>query len=938
MSQLTPGAVRAAAFIAETQRLDFVRQGFAPSGKTTGQVKCNPPNKPCKGRCIPPNWKCRATGGGTDSHSRAMEFDLVGGVNTAVRGFKSTLQGLQSRNPEVLTRGIKGIQRGIIKATPGNNKDEKAEFASRVRAIGNTVFVGLVGGWIAQNAHIYGKKWNSAYAQGWGKDIDNAAKRATDTVLDNWDATADRFGFTGLNTGRARIAKAGTAAASQIGRQGRIAARYENILNQDPRNTNYLFARGRLRGGAAGMSAVNDIDIKARAEGWDRTRWEAEKVKALYSMRTPDNVSVFAGPAANEYLAAQWGFQLPPRSIRERSDISEMLFTKNKLRNSIDKLHTDLHADLKRRGIPATEEGYKMYADQMLSESPSMFGSQVTDRQRAEYQEEYKYRITEVMMATTSAERRSLSANIYTRTRNTFDSYFTDAAAALSVDPVTGRPDRAPHSVDSPFGDAAFGLSRVHSEHARSRIPRSSTRGGRPIKPINRDTASFLNGWYYHKVVKQNKAPYLMKDSNRAIRLASQLSGTRFTTREEALQWFNQHNFNVHIPEPRRTGRNRDDSAPENGLPPRLRAYLEVRQDLQRPEGFGKKCGKSFIPRDKKCNNGLETAAKVALGTAVVGGVAYGLHKARLHEFHTGLGKGRPNFGGGPRMRRTSYAKKHQPGMNSEQFASMFNGLEKVPGATPKNVEAMQNFIKKRKLYSNVSTFYEDLSAGVDKHARTIGADKDQLVEAVRVADEFGLMDGMASQYSENIFIRSSSKTIGKVKVEPSKVQSAVTNFMDARQTHKDIPEDFETHIKLWTIAGYDADGDTKELLNGIHEIAHKVHFQASMNKGVDRDYMQYQMYNPSDSVDFLKRAGLVDSTPNASPAVYLQQQQAARQQIRDALYAASSQYGRSDLDGRRAETFSELSVLYVTQGKLFKQRHPLAYAWVEDIWNQADA
>jgi hypothetical protein len=990
MSEITNDAARAAAFLETKRRFDFEMRGkFKRSGKTRGKVKCNPPNKPCKGRCIPPSWNCRAKGEGTDTHSKALEFDLVGGANNVIRGAKNVITGIKKQDPEVVTRGIKGIQRGIVKATPGNSLDDKARLARRLKLIGSIAAVGLFSGYALNKTHIFLKNASGNYRNGFGKDVDDAVAKSVKSVLDTWDAQVDRMGVGGVvGTGRARIARAGTTAATRLGRQGAITNIYENKFSSSARDINYLQTRARLRGGAAGMSTVNDIDSRAISEGWSRDRWEAEKIRALYSMRTSTNVSVFAQPAAHEMLAAQWGFELPPRSLRELSRVNETNRVRGQLLpQAIKRMHIDLHADLARRGIPATQAGFKAYANQLLVETPSILGTKGTADQRKKLEQEFRYRLNELLGATSSSQQRSLASDTYKRTVGFFDNYFTEAADRLTLN-ESGVLRIRPVQPDSPFGDAAAGLSRIHV--ARNSPNKAWARNGVP----DRETASFLNGWYFHSKVKERKTPYLIRDQNNAISLASKFSGRSISTREEAVNWLNQNGFNVRVPEPRtnfgaqrpnqtpigssrprrarsnsprgrqaqralteraraimaRPGNEgmdlatalrlaRDEQRGDSAMPPRVAAYLQLRNDLKGGKTrTGKRCGKGFIPKEHECNSGVKTAAKVALAAGVVAGGVYALKKARLNEFHTGFAVGKPNVGP-VRMRRTSYMQKKQPGMTADNLASVFDGLGNAPGATPENVQALQNFIKKNRIYSDPSKFYDDLSAGIDKYSTQIKSpQKEQLIEAVKMQDKFGLMNGMASQYSDNVFIRNSRKNFDKLDADPNKVASVMKDFMDKRAANPNpIPQEGKIYEQLFITSLGSDDGDVTELIHGVHEISHKVHFKATQNKGIKPDDMQFSMYDPINSPEFLEKVGLNKNPDNQSLSNFMANQIAARRQVRDALAAISSEYGRSDLLGRKAETFAELSVLYVTQGKLFKERHPLAYAWVDDIWKVAN-
>ena len=183
-----------------------------------------------------------------------------------------------------------------------------------------------------------------------------------------------------------------------------------------------------------------------------------------------------------------------------------------------------------------------------------------------------------------------------------------------------------------------------------------------------------------------------------------------------------------------------------------------------------------------------------------------------------------------------------------------------------------------------------------------------------------GGFDGLASQYSNNVYVRSIRKNAATLSADPQEVTNTVGKFMDLRSgtpNNTILPTD-PNFKKLFTVASSTKNGDAAEYINTIHEIAHKVHFRASVKTGSTPDTIGLGIvYNPLENPKFMQtrdKAGM-----NAQ------------------LRRSSSGYGLSDYEGRKAETFAELSVLYVTQGKRFKQDNPLAYDWVDDIWKTAN-
>ena len=198
-------------------------------------------------------------------------------------------------------------------------------------------------------------------------------------------------------------------------------------------------------------------------------------------------------------------------------------------------------------------------------------------------------------------------------------------------------------------------------------------------------------------------------------------------------------------------------------------------------------------------------------------------------------------------------------------------------------------------------------------------------LKQVKLLNTLGGFDGLASQYSNNIYVRSMRKSLGKLNADAADVTSTVSDFISDRNgSFEVVPGDGKRFKKLFTISNSATNGDTAEYINTIHEISHIVHFKASKNNGSSPDAIGLGMvYNPVNSPEFFVRQKISYAE--------------GKTELNKQLYAASSGYGRSDHNGRQAETFAELSVLYVVQGEKFKRQHPLAYAWVDDIWNKAN-
>lgn len=337
----------------------------------------------------------------------------------------------------------------------------------------------------------------------------------------------------------------------------------------------------------------------------------------------------------------------------------------------------------------------------------------------------------------------------------------------------------------------------------------------------------------------------------------------------------------------------------------------------------GKPCGESFIPKTHECRQKARNqAVKVALTAGALVGTAYALKKAKIGEFHTGVMTGNV---GGLRKRRMSFMEKHQPAMDSTELASIFTKLKDQKDVIPENVDALQAFVKKNKIVNDPSRFYKDLEDAMKLESAMSATERTTALKQLKLLNTLGGFDGLSSQYSNNVYVRSMRKSAGKLNADTADVTSAVSDFISNRNGSFEVsPTEGKRFKKLFTISNSATNGDTAEYINTIHEIAHSVHFKASKNNGSSSDDIgRGLVYNPVNNPEFFVR----QKTSYTEGKAELNRQ----------LYAASSGYGRSDHNGRQVETFAELSVLYIAQGAKFKRQYPLAYAWVDDIWSKAN-
>lgn len=945
----TLDTVRAATYLQARVRIDA---RFKPSGKTRKSVKCLPPNKKCGQRCIPPNWNCRLTGGGLDTHSRVVEFDPVRGTGSIIRGTKNVIEGYQKKDPEKITRGIKGIERGIVKITPGDTVEKKHKFRKRVQAVGNIAFLGIISALALKTTHSSLKNFKG-YRDGLGADIDRAAATSIRRVVDTWDAGVDRVGLTRIfGTGRAQVQSAGANAATRLGRQGTLTNLSETRLTTEPRSTNYLQTRARLRGGAPGISSVNSIDAEALSQGWTQSQWEARKIQALYSMQD-NGRSVFAAPAAHELLAAQWGFQLPARSLRETGRLAETALVRHRLLpEAISQLHNDLKADIQRRNIPLNAAGINVYAAQLLQENPSIISSAPNARLRRQLEQEFRLRLQEVAQATSSVQQRSIANNAYTRALTHFDEYFSRAAENLSVN-SNNETVLSRLNPNSPYGDAMVGLSRLH--HGQGRVGRAT----------NRDAAVFLNSWYFHSRVQRRSEPYNLRSAANAVKYASSLSGQAIRSPEEALGWFQQNGYSVRIPRSRggsnpsgpSTPPPRSPRGPRKGpssprtptnspLIDRLNtetqeeymqraksiAQEQIRRNFRRTDADavtrGKPCGKSHIPKAHKCHSEVGVGASPAATTQSLANKqdkAY--HTRRVASLVARLGA----IGGGAAVAYVA----GREAIREVKKGPTSGDLDKIKGLT--GVALTGAFISSAAVRSiereKATTFdsdqlvdrYETLKKEKDVDPKVVTQlqtfIKDADIDSQRVSTQL-ILGGLAGYFDtakpDRIHITGEGLTVSGAGTTYTK---GVDNYMKyrAKASASIITQNDKTTIdkyqRNFSASGWIKSKEGKADYLIAHEIAHAIHYRSKF------------------------------ATPKA---VVVNGKRYEGADLQRELARSTSYYGQSDLfkksnsttnyydQGNRLETYAENFALYVGNSRSMKEYFPVSYEWTRQTTEYA--
>ena len=409
------------------------------------------------------------------------------------------------------------------------------------------------------------------------------------------------------------------------------------------------------------------------------------------------------------------------------------------------------------------------------------------------------------------------------------------------------------------------------------------------------------------------------------------------------------------------------DDTPSSGvgeLPIRVKTYLQYREDLKKGRP-GKKCGDSHIPQKHECSVGVGSAPKstskssksssrvstkaVVAGAAIAATLGAGAY-LRKREFHTGA---RSLDIDNPAKRRLfEFQKNKVKPLSTKDIVNAADGLKKHSAVEAGNVQRFQNFVQSKGVKSDASTIEKDFRKGFSKAYDDgkydgTGYSKKKIMKAVDASIKgvkVGAVDGLAGPVSNNIYVRSSStgKGSGRLKPDADAVVKGSQSFFKFRKDNIDLDlksvqevaaregpmaavklATSERFKKTFSMSRNMPDGDASEFATLVHETAHLAHFSATKRLGGDPF-----------------RGALADPA-NASGNF------ARKLTIEKDLRQAASHYGRTDLglisvpggglqEGRKAETFAELSVQYVTNGKQFKRDYPDAYDCVDTIWKNA--
>jgi hypothetical protein len=520
--------VRTATYLAAQQRNDLRGPLATRTGKTRG-VQCNPPNVRCGGRCIPPTWDCRLQGKGTNSELAAHKTDPLAGIASLQRGFKDVTTGVVKLDPSRVQRGRNSLIRGAVKLTPGDNLEQKkqlkrrlTEYSTPISAVLGVTLVGLA-------AHAGLKRGFGSYRNGIGADIDRAAGRAVDSVL-------DRMPVTGARRAARRAAGAGAA--------GDIAT---SVLRGSRLETTRAAAAGNLgrvgplsfRPNAADYESsfvrrsLDRLTARARAGSLNFDNWRQSAVESLYGATSPGNRggrergSIFSEHAANEFLVSKFGLN-PQGAVSNRGSFSTAArnaLVESQLSQRLGAWGSAMREDMRLRRMTGPDgtirtEDVNRYIREVGTNTMGGRFAGMNAAQRTQLSSEATRLMRDAINnndlgGTARTLRRGLVSE--------YDSYFRNVASNMS---------RNAAAADSPFGDGLTGLARY--------ITRAN---GQSTPILDRDHADLILRNHFHSRVMRLPNDYAIGDTT-AQRIAQRL--TRSSTLpdiDSAYRVLNQNGF-----------------------------------------------------------------------------------------------------------------------------------------------------------------------------------------------------------------------------------------------------------------------------------------------------------------------------------------------------------------------------------------------------------
>ena len=425
---LSPEGFRTATYLAARARMDL-----------KGKLKCNPPNRACGDRCIPPNWKCRVKGEGTDSHSRVVAGDPLAGAASIARGQARLTKGFRTGNITEIQAGRAAIARGIVKSVPGTSLKQKQDLRKRVESVIVPVATGLFAAWAVRQGHEGAKVLFPTYAKGPARDIENAAGTAIGFVLDRIPVYGNY---------RSAQRKNAVLQAQFLGNSVNTGIRHNPEIKANGGEAYVTISRQKV----SGLRSAIDESLTARNANGDIIGYAAFRSNLLSGVIGANNKgqSLYAEPATISLMARKYSVEPHTLLGADNTAKKEALLTRVAAR--LAAASQSMRSDMAVRGLDYRKPGdVDRYAEIASRSAETRFAS-LTQEQRKEAFSTLQGKVRELITPSKSRNVfRSIASNEYNETVQVYNDYFRQAAERVKEDTSPTLRVHVASSSDSPM-------------------------------------------------------------------------------------------------------------------------------------------------------------------------------------------------------------------------------------------------------------------------------------------------------------------------------------------------------------------------------------------------------------------------------------------------------------------------------------------------------
>jgi hypothetical protein len=878
--------IRAATFVVVRARLDARR-------KTSGTIKCKPPNKQCGRRCIPADWDCRIKGEGHDNHQRASNFDPLSGAANIQRGAKRVVKGVVTGNVSEVEGGTRAIKRGIVKAIPGDvEKKKKVRESLDKNTRDLTIGLALVTGGFA--LHNVMKRGWPAYANGPGRQLDDSVRAGVSAVMDR---------VPGLGAIRAQQRSQAQSAGVQV------AYRVSNLENRGPDALTQRMADvpETVRNGGIGhngrnnvIAALNRTAEAAQTEGQSFDDWKRNSREAVLGT-TVGGRSVFADDATYSFLSQQHGLA----GTRTGSLDNDIAFLKTQMAGTLANQSQALKRDAVNQGFNINATGRD--GPRKRNEARTRYIQQTIRRDFAgapvQFQNQVSEQLRQLINRPDGHDFTNDAAKVFRDTRTQFNDHFRALADYAAVSPGDRtRPEQR---------DLIEHVNIVHAQVLHTRLPGDL----RSVPIAGPSHAEFIQQYSYDTSVIGNR---ISSPSARVIMAAAEdMAGYPMSGVNVARDYLRQQGYtrlSTVTPTQFPRSRSRGDVA-DHPSSAYMTAYL---QTLRRYDaGKGKPCGESHIPQAHKC--GKQSVASSAGRTEAFANKHDTQYKAKaVFSFFTRVGV---TAGAG------IMAYKHGQELATGNAASI--GYATIAGL------GLASLIREQKVTKSperLAAELQDLKRAKGVEPETLDKLSKFVVDSqmdVRRVGTMQILSGMAGYFDtakpdrlHTVGGFSSNDRTYTSKDPVDALDNGLKRFMEDRSALPLDKQDARNITNMrefrrnFAVSGYVGNDRGVVTAITIHELGHAIHYRGDFAtpKSVKVDGKEYS--GAELQAELLR-----------SSSIYGQS---------DVRRAIQPQPGNYYQQGNRLETFSENFVLFAANGKNMKETFPVSYAWTKATMDYA--